>query len=157
MAENAPPPHGIHVHAAIHIQAQPEVVAAIYCDVDKWGMTFPATIERARIVSTNGTRQQVEVTHKMEGIVPNTLIRCSPTQLWLEESKHKFSAGFLNEFKAAPDGGTDYEITAYVRPRGAYRLLEPFLKAYVRKRALAQMRAYVLEPLKAAAERTRDE
>lgn len=157
MTEHASPPNAIHVHAAIHIEAQPELVAAIYRDVDRWGTTFPATIEKARVISTNGTRQQVEVTHKTEGIVSNTLIRRSPTQLWLEENKHKFSASFLNEFKAAANGGTNYEITAHVRPKGAYRLLEPFLKAYVRRRALTQIRAYVLEPLKAAAERTRHE
>jgi hypothetical protein len=73
------------------------------------------------------------------------------------ESKQKFNATFLNEFKAAANGETDYEITAHVRLKGAYRLLGPFLKAYVRKRALAQIRANVLEPLKAAAERAAHE
>lgn len=147
------PRGAIRAQAAIDIAAPPERVAAVYRDVDKWGVTFPATIERARVIETGDNWQQVEVAHKMEGRVPNTIIFLSATEIGLEESKRRFDASFLNRFEPVPGGGTHYVIEGYVSLKGMLRILKPFLVGYVRRRQLEQMRRYVLEPLKAAAEK----
>ncbi len=147
-----PSPHAIQAQAAIDIAAPPEQVASIYLDVAKWSETFPATIEKARVLETGANRIQVEVTHKFEGRVSNTLEILSPTEIVLEERKQRFDATFLNQFQPAAGGGTRYTLTASIRLRGIFRLLQPFLAGYVRRRALAQINDYVLHPLKAAAE-----
>lgn len=151
--EFAPSPEAIHAQAGIHIAASPRHVAAVYRDVEKWGETFPATIERARVIDAVENWQQIEVQHKQEGFVPNTLIFLSDTEIGLEESKKKYNASFLNEFKTATDGTTYYVITSFVNLKGIYKLLKPFLRNYVRGQSLRQMRRYVLEPLKLAVER----
>jgi hypothetical protein len=153
MREFVPSPKAIQTQSAIDITAPPEYVAAIYRNVEKWGETFPATIERARVIEQGENWAQIEVIHRQEGHVPNTLIFLSDTVIALEESKKKFNASFLNEFNAKPDGTTRYVITSYVTPKGIYKLLKPFLQSYVHKQALKQMKNYVLEPLKRIAER----
>jgi hypothetical protein len=153
MRKFVPSPKAIQTRTEIDIAAPPEYVAAIYRDAYKWGETFPATIERARVIESGENWAQIEVMHKQEGRVPNTLIFLSITVIALEESKKKFNASFLNEFKARPDGTTHYVITSYVTPKGVYKLLKPFLQCYVHRQALRQMKNYVLEPLKRAAER----
>ncbi len=60
----------------------------------------------------------------------------------------------MNIFEPALGGGTRYVIHAYISPKGIYKFLKPFLKGYVRRQSLKSMRAYVLEPLKTAAEKT---
>lgn len=145
--------NAIQAEAAIDIDAPPEQVAAVYRDVEKWGETFPATIERAQITQAGDNWKQIQVTHKLEGCVPNTLIDLSDTEIGLEESKKKFDASFLNHFLPAADGGTRYVIHAYVHLKGIYSVLKPFLKGYVRRQMLRQMQRYVLDPLKAAAEK----
>jgi hypothetical protein len=147
------PKDTIESEAAINIAAPPERVACIYHDVDKWGETFPATIEHAKVIKTGDKWQEIEVEHKQEGCVPNTLYDLSPTQIGLKESKPKFNASFLNTFFPAPGGGTRYVIHAYVSPKGIYKILKPFLKGYVHRQSLKSMKAYVLDPLKAAAEK----
>jgi hypothetical protein len=89
----------IQAQAAIDIAAAPERVAAVYRDVERWDVTFPATIQQARVVSTGDNWQEVEVAHRMEGRVPNTLIFLSATEIGLEESKRRFDARFLNRFE----------------------------------------------------------
>jgi hypothetical protein len=153
MREFVPSLHAIKTQSAIDIAAPPEYVAAVYRNAEKWGETFPATIERARVVERGENWARIEVMHRQEGRVSNTLIFLSDTVIALEESKKKFDAGFLNEFHARPDGTTHYVITSYVSPRGIYRLLKPLLVGYVHRQALRQMKNYVLEPLKRAAER----
>ena len=151
--EFVPSEKAIQTQAAIDIAAPPARVAAIYRDVKKWGETFPATIERARVIETDENWQQIEVTHKMEGRVPNTLIFLSDTEIGLEESKKKFDASFINQFNPAPGGATHYIITSYVDLKGIYKLLKPFIEDYVHHQALKQMEQCVLEPLKTAAEK----
>ena len=155
MREFMPSRHAIKTQAAIDIAAPPATVAALYCDVEKWGETFPATISKAQVIQTGDNWEQIEVSHKNEGRVPNTLIFLSDTAVGLEESKKRFAAQFLNQFEPAVGGGTHYVITAYISPKGLYRVLKPFIKAYVRRQALNQMKSYVLEPLKTAAEQAR--
>ncbi|MHB1134568.1 MAG: SRPBCC family protein [Chloroflexota bacterium] len=149
------PDHAIQTQAAIDIAAPPEQVAAVYRNVERWGETFAATIDRAWVIETGANWQLVEVAHKKEGRVPNTLIFLSDTVIGLEESKKSFDASFLNEFEPAANGGTRYVLTAYVSLKGIYKLLKPFLEGYVRRRSLRQMRAYVLNPLKTAVEKER--
>jgi hypothetical protein len=153
MRQFVPSPSAIRTQSEIDISAPPEYVAAIYRNVEKWGETFPATIERVRVIEQGENWAQIGVIHRQEGHVPNTLIFLSDTVIALEESKKKFDASFLNEFNAKSDGTTHYVITSYVTPKGVYRLLRPFLQNYVHRQALKQMKNYVLEPLKRAAER----
>lgn len=155
MREFNPSPHAIKSQAAIDIAAPPASVAALYCAVEKWGETFPATIEKAQVIQRGDNWEQIEVSHKREGRVPNTLIFLSATEVGLEESKKRFDAKFLNGFEPGVGGGTHYVITAYISPKGIYRVLKPFLRAYVQRQTLNQMTNYVLAPLKTAAENAR--
>lgn len=148
------PNHAIETEAAIDIAAPPQHVASIYRDIDQWGETFPATIASARVIETGENWKQIEVTHKQEGCVPNTLFELSDTEIGLNESKQKFNASFLNQFEPAPGGGTHYVIRGYFSLKGIYKVLKPFLKGYVRRQSLKGMKDYVLVPLKTAAEKT---
>ena len=148
-----PPRNAIQVQAAIDIAALPKHVAAVYRDVSNWDEIFPATIEHAKVTAAGDNWKEIEVTHKTEGRVLNTLIFLSDTKVGLEESKKIFNASFLNRFESTAQGGTHYMITAYVSLKGVYRVLKPFLKSYVHRQALKQMKSYVLEPLKTAAEK----
>ena len=89
----------------------------------------------------------VEVDH-VEGKVVNILRDISSTRIDLVEFKRRYDATFVNEF--IPEGeGMRYRLTASVRLKWPYWLAAPFVKPLV----LARMRRYVVEPLKAAAER----
>ena len=153
MRKFEPSHDAIQAQAAIDIAAPPKHIAAVYSEVEKWGETFPATIERAEVSETGDNWKQIVVTHKNEGRVPNTLIFLSETEMGLEESKKRFNASFLNQFEPAANGGTHYVITAYISLKGIYKALKPFIKGYVRGQALKQMKSYVLDPLKTAAEK----
>ena len=152
MREFIPPQDAIQAEAAIDIAAPPEHVAALYRDVESWGATFPATIEQARVIETGDNWLRIEVAHKNEGRVPNILLLLSDTVIGLEESKKAFNASFLNRFEPGAKEGTHFVTTAYITLKGFYKMLKPFLKGYVRQQALKQMKRYVLEPLKTAAE-----
>lgn len=154
MREFLLPHDAIQAEAEINIAAPPEHVAAVYRDVEKWSNTFSATIESAHITKIGDNWKWIEVTHKKEGRVPNTLFDLSDTEIGLEESKKKFSASFLNHFEPAVDGGTRYIIRAYISLKGIYKILKPLLRGYVRRQTLEQMRRYVLHPLKTAAEKS---
>ena len=153
MREFTPSLNAMRTQAAIDIAAPPERVASVYRDIEKWGETFPATIEHAQVIETGDNWKQIEVSHKTEGRVPNTLIFLSETEIGLEEHKKRIDASFLNEFKPAADGGTHYVITAFINLKGIYIVLKPFLQGYVRWQALKQMKSFVLDPLKPAAEK----
>jgi hypothetical protein len=152
MREFKPNPKAIWTQAAIDIDAPPDRVAAVYRDVDRWGETFPATIESARITRRGENWKEIEVTHRQEGTVLNLLIDLAGDEIGIQESKRKFDASFRNRFEPGADGGTHYVIDGYIVPKGFYRLLKPFLTGYVRRHTFRQMQNYVLEPLKRAAE-----
>ncbi len=149
------PKGAIQSQASITIAAPPEQVAAVYRDVEKWGEIYPATIACAQVVRSGDHWKEIEVEHKQEGCVPNTLFDLSDTEIGLEEQKKKFDAWFINQFLPAANGGTHYIIYGYARLKGVYKLLSPLLKGYVHRQTVKRMRGYVLEPLKAAAERER--
>lgn len=153
MREFRPSRHAIRVEAAIDIAAPPEQVAAVYRDVEKWGETFPATIAHAQVIDTGDNWQHIQVAHKKQGSVPNTLIFLSDIEIGLEESKKKYDASFLNRFEPGIRGGTHYVLTAYVTLKGIYNLFRPLLIGYVRQQMLRQMGRYVLIPIKTAAEK----
>ena len=153
MREFLIPKDAIEEEAAVNIAAPPERVAEVYRDVKNWGNTFPASIKSARVIKTGNNWKEIEVDHTQEGRVPNTLIDLSPTEIGLWESKKKFDAGFLNSFQRTANGGTHYVIHAYISPKGIYKLLKPLLVGYVHHQALKQVKSYVLEPLKLAAEK----
>jgi hypothetical protein len=153
MREFVPPAHAIRAQTATDIAAPPEYVAALYRDVEKWSETFPATIAHAQVTETGDNWQEIEVDHKKEGQVPNTLIFLSNTEIGLEERKQIYNASFLNKFEPATQGGTRYILTAYISLNGIFKVLKPFLKSYVHGQALKQMKNYVLDPLKMAAEK----
>lgn len=138
----------IEARAFIHIDAPPGRVAALYADVASWPRTFPATIRGARVVSETPGELRIEV-DQVEGKVVNLLRPKSPTRFELEEFKRMFDATFSNSFE--PDrGGTRYVLTAQIRLKWPYRLLAPVVKPLI----VSRMRRFVLEPMKAAAERT---
>jgi hypothetical protein len=153
MQEFVIPADAIEEESAIHIVAPPERVAAVYRDVENWGHTFPATIESARVIKAGNHWKLIEVDHKKEGRVSNTLIDLSPTEIELRESKTKFNASFYNRFERTANGGTHYVIHAFISLKGIYKLLKPLLGGYVRRQTLKQVKRYVLEPLKVAAEK----
>lgn len=145
----------VHAAASTFVAAPPEQAASVYRAVDRWGAIFPATIASARIVRAGDGWKDILVSHTQEGLVPNTLFDLSETEIGLEEHKKKFDAWFTNRFLPATNGGTQYSIGGYIRLKGLYRLLTPLLKDYVRRQMIKSMRAYVLEPLKMAAEQER--
>ncbi len=151
--EFIPPKGAIRTQVSTDIAAPPEQVAAVYRDVDRWGDLYPKTIVRARVVETGENWVQVEVQHRLEGRVPNTLIFLSPLKIGLFESKHRFNARFLNDFQPADGQATHYVITSYISLKGIYRLLKPLLVGYVHRQSRRQMMDYVLRPIKEAVER----
>jgi len=132
-----------------HVNATADRVRALYGDPDNWARLFPATIRGARVVRKEGNTTVVEVDH-VEGKVVNILRDISATRTDLLEFKRRYDATFVNEFIPEREG-MRYTLTASVRLKWPYRLAAPFVKPLV----LARMRRYVVEPLKAAAERER--
>lgn len=121
---------------------------ARYLDVADWPRLFPATIRATRVVRRAGDEITVEVDHRTAGRVINIVRPRSPNEIVLEEFKPKFDATFLNRFEAEADG-TRYTVVADVRLHLPYALLAPVLAGYVRR----TVRRYVLDPMRAAAER----
>ena len=71
-----------------------------------------------------------------------------PGQIDLREAKRRHTAWFVNRFEPIP-GGTRFSVSGEIALKGIARLVQPFLRGYVRK----QMERWVLEPVKAEAER----
>lgn len=130
-----------------HVNAPADRVRALYRDPDNWARLFPATIHGARVIREDGDTTTIEVDH-VEGKVVNILRDISPTRTDLLEFKRRYDATFVNEFIPEREG-MRYTLTASVRLKWPYRLAAPFVKPLV----VARMRRYVVEPLKAAAER----
>ena len=130
-----------------HVNAPADRVRALYRDPANWAHLFPETIRGARVVRKEGDTTVVEVDH-VEGKVVNILRDISSTRIDLVEFKRRYDATFVNEF--IPEGdGMRYTLTASVRLKWPYWVAAPFVKPLV----LTRMRRYVVEPLKAAAER----
>lgn len=146
----------IRAEASIDIAAPPSRVASVYRNVERWNEIYPATIAGAQVVQAGDRWKEIMVVHKQEGNVSNTLFDLSETEIGLVEHKKKFDAWFINRFLHAPSGGTNTAIGGYIRLKGTYRLLAPLLKGYVRRQMARRLRVYVLEPLKAAAEKEAD-
>lgn len=148
------PKRVIQTRVEMDIDAPPEKVASLYGDVDRWSELYPATIAHAVVVKSGDNWKEVEVSHKIEGCVPNLLIYLSATCIGLEEHKHMFDAWFLNDFQSAGGGSkTRYVITSYIRSKGFFRLMMPFLTGYIHRQSRLQMTDYVLLPIKSAIEK----
>jgi hypothetical protein len=99
-----------------------------------------------RLVRREPRRVTVEVDHR-QGKVLNVISDLSPDRVALWESKRRYDATFVNSFEPAP-AGTRYHVSADVELKGSARWLAPFLHRYIRR----QIRRYVLEPMRRAAE-----
>jgi hypothetical protein len=137
----------IRAVVSAHVNAPAERVRALYADPARWHRLFPLTIRAARVVRREGDTTLVEVDH-VEGRVLNALREVSPTRIELEEWKRRFDATFTNDF-VPEDGGSRFTVTATVHLKWPWRIVAPLLRPLV----LARMRRYVIEPLRAAAER----
>ena len=136
-----------------HVNAPADRVRSLYADPRNWAHLFPATIRAARVVRSDGIETVVEVDH-LEGKVVNVLRSISPTRVDLHEFKRRFHATFTNDF--VPEGdGMRYTLTASVRLKWPYRIAAPLLRPLLRPLVRSRMRRFVVEPLKAAAERER--
>ena len=90
----------------------------------------------------------VEVDRRTEGAVVNVIRPLSPTTIALDEFKRRFDATFINRFDPIDDG-TRYTVDADVRFRMPLAILGPLVRPIVKRR----LRRYVLDPMRAAAER----
>lgn len=131
------------------IRAAPERLAALYLDYARWPELFAATIRGVRLIERDARETAVEVDHRSEGRVLNLIRPLSTTEIELAEFKPRYDAVFVNRFELVP-GGACYGVTADVRFRLPLALFAPLLGGVVRRR----IRHYVLEPMRAYAERT---
>jgi hypothetical protein len=102
---------------------------------------------RVRLVGEEHGMDALEIDH-IEGKVINKLRIVSSELIELEEYKKQFDAHFENRFQRVP-GGTRYTVVAEITLKGPYKVLEPFLRPYVRR----QITRFVINPMKLAAER----
>lgn len=138
----------IHVEVTTTIHAPRERLVALNLDHEHWTRLFSATIRGVRLIESGAGRTIVEVDHRTAGRVINILRRRSASEIELEEFKPRYDATFLNRFDAVADG-TRYTVIADVRLKMPYALLAPVLRPYARR----AVRRYVLEPMRAHAER----
>jgi hypothetical protein len=136
----------MQLEASILIGAPRARVFALYADCASWPRVFASTIRGVRLLSEEGETQTIEVDH-VEGPVLNRMTLAPPAEIRLEEHKRHYDALFTNRFDVDP-GGTRYTLWAEVRIKGWLRLLSPLATLVARR----QMRRFVLEPLKQAAE-----
>lgn len=136
----------IRVETATTIRAPQQSVAAIYADYGSWPGLFP-TINGVRLISRDGPRLILEVDHA-EGKVLNELVIRSAGHIDLWEAKRRYTAWFVNQFETVPVG-TRFSVRGEITLKGAARLLQPFLRRYVRR----QVDRRVLQPVKAEAEK----
>ena len=140
----------VHARESLPIHASPQRLAALYLDYAHWSSLFPATIRGVRLLREGDRDIAVEVDHRTEGPVVNIIRPLSPTTIALDEFKPRFDATFINRFDAVDDGAC-YTLDADVRLHMPFALLGPLVLPLVRRR----MRRFVLEPMRAAAERIR--
>jgi hypothetical protein len=137
------------VEVSIVIRAPWPRVAGLYRDWQGWPRLFPETIRGVRLVRSAPGWTELEIDHR-EGMVPNILTEVAPNRVDLWESKRLYDATFTNRFEPNGDDSR-YVLVAEVRLKGAARMaavLGPLLGGYIRY----QMRRFVLEPMRRAAE-----
>ena len=139
----------IRMAVSTDVAAPAETVRGIYADYSAWPHLFP-TIKGVRLIRRDGPTVVLDIDHA-EGHVINELEERSSSEIELREVKRHYDARFVNGFEGIP-GGTRFTILGEIRLKGAARLLQPFLRGFVRR----QMEQLQLQPVKAEAEaRTR--
>lgn len=137
----------LNATVSILIAAPPAAVAALFRDWKRWPKIFGRTIRHVELLEENQREVRLAIDHKV-GRVINVMTDVAPDRVDLWEEKPRYVATFENHFDAADDG-THYSVVAHVRLKGMIRILAPFLGRYVR----SQIRQYITEPVKRAAER----
>lgn len=135
----------MHVEASTMVKAPKETVSEVYSDYRSWPRLFP-TISGVRLLRREGSKLVLEIDH-IEGKVINELVVRSSDELDLWEEKRRYDARFLNRFDAVP-GGTRFTVRGDIYLKGLARVLQPFLRGYVRR----QMDRLQLQPVKVEAE-----
>jgi hypothetical protein len=135
----------LHVEVSATVEASRPTVLDVYGDYAAWPRLFP-TIGGVRLLARQGPKLVLEVDH-VEGKVRNELVVRPPDAIDLWEEKRHYDAQFSNCFESVP-GGTLFTVHGDIRLKGWARLLQPFLRGYVRR----QMQRLQLQPVKAEAE-----
>jgi hypothetical protein len=135
----------MHVEASTVVRAPKETVLEVYADYRNWPHLFP-TISGVRLLRREGAKLILEIDH-VEGKVLNELLVRPPDELDLWEVKRRNDARFHNRFENVP-GGTRFTVRGDIYLKGWARLLQPFLRGYVRR----QMERLQLQPVRAEAE-----
>ena len=135
----------LHVEVSTVVKAPRQTVLDVYADYASWPRLFP-TISAVRLLGREGSKLVLEVDH-VEGKVINELVVRPPDQLDLWEEKRRYDARFLNRFESIPDG-TQFTVRGEIHLKGWAKLLQPFLRGYVRR----QMQRLQLQPVKAEVE-----
>jgi hypothetical protein len=139
----------LHVEVSTTVKAPRQTVLEVYADSASWPRMFP-TISAVRLLRREGAKLVLEVDHEVdhvEGKVVNELVVRPPDALDLWEEKRRYDARFLNRFETVP-GGTRFTVRGDIYLKGWARLLQPFLRGYVRE----QLRRLQLQPVQAEAE-----
>jgi hypothetical protein len=110
----------------------PSTAVAAYLDYRNWHRLFPLTIRAVKFIWKENNVLTVEVDHKTEGFVINTITVISSHEIKLEEFKPKYNATFINRFEEVSTG-TLYTLVANVSMKNLYKLIEPFLKPVLKK------------------------
>ena len=134
----------LQVEVSTTVKAPPQTVLDVYADYASWPRLFP-TISGVRLLRREGAKLVLEVDH-VEGKVVNELLVRPPDTLELWEEKRRYDARFSNRFETVP-GGTRFTVRGDIYLKGWARLLQPFLRGYVR-RLIERLQ---LQPVKAEA------
>jgi hypothetical protein len=137
----------IRVEVSDKIRAPQAYVVNTYRDFRGWPKLFAETIRGVRLIGEEHGTEVLEIDH-VEGKVINKLRIVSPEVIELEEHKKRFDAHFENCFDPLADG-TRYTVAATIKLKRVFKLLEPFIRPYVRM----QISRFVIEPIKRATER----
>ena len=135
----------LQVEVSTTVQAPREMVLGVYADYQGWPRLFP-TISGVRLLRRQGATLVLEVDH-VEGKVVNELEVRPPDTLEPWEGKRRYDARFHNRFETVPEG-TRFTARGDISLKGWARLLQPFLRGFVRR----QMRRLQLQPVKTEAE-----
>jgi hypothetical protein len=135
----------LQVEVSTTVQAPRETVLDVYADYQGWPRLFP-TISGVRLLRREGPTLVLEVDH-VQGKVLNELTVRPPAALDLWEEKRRYDAWFRNRLETVP-GGTRFTVRGEIHLKGWARLLQPFLRGFVRR----QMERLQLQPVKAEAQ-----